>query len=177
MPPEDQSANSVKYMVDPAGLAVSRDVNVSLCTSPLGACLGIAIYDPAARVGGLLHSLLPASKLDPKRAASRPGMFLDTGLAALLAEAEKLNAKRENIRIFVAGGAQMMDETGVFNIGKLNTEILGELLPRLGVKVYARQAGGRTSCSMELTLATGEVRLRFSGQAAAKTLCKPSKIT
>ncbi len=160
-------------MVGLAGLAVSQDPTVSLCTFPLGACLGVAIYDPMVKVGGLLHSLLPDSSIGPRRAASYPGMFLDTGMATLLARAQELKATKENLRVFVAGGAQIMDETPFLNIGKFNSDNLGKLLSRLGLEIYAQQLGGRTSCSMELTLATGEVQLRFCGQAAFKTLCKP----
>src|ERR1700728_1647232 len=115
---EDRIDAAANLMVGLADLAVSHDPNVVLSTYPLGACLGIAIYDPVAKVGGLLHSLLPASSIDPKRAADRPGMFLDTGLAALVWRARELGAKTENLQVFVAGGAQIMDETTPFNIGK-----------------------------------------------------------
>jgi chemotaxis protein CheD len=160
-------------MVGLAGFEVSQDPDVMLCTLPLGACLGIAIYDPKVKVGGVLHCLLPASSLDPKRAASHPGMFVDTGLEALLARAQQLNATRKNLRVFVAGAAQILDEHPFFSIGKSNFDILAGLLAQQGVGVYAQRVGGRTNCSMELTLATGEVRLKYSGQAEPQTLCKP----
>ena len=64
-----------------------------------------------------------------------------------------------------------------FNPGKINYDILAGLLTELGIGIYARNVGGRTNCSMELILATGEVRLKFSGRRAFKSLCKPWKIT
>ena len=168
-----QSANPSKLTVGLAGLAVSQDPNVSLCTAPLGAGLGVAIYDPTVKVGGLLHSLLPSSSMDPGRAASCPAMFIDTGLTALLAAAQQLNATRENLRVCVAGAAQIMDHTSFFNPGKCNYDSLTELLPQLGIKVYAEDVWARNNCSMELDLATGGVLLRYTGQATTKTLCKP----
>jgi len=177
MPLKKQTACPNKFIVVPGGWLLSRDSTASLCTFPLGACLGIAIYDPVAKVGGLLHSLLPASSLDPKRAASRPGMFLDTGLTALLDGAQRLKATRKSLRVFVAGAAQIIDETALFNIGKINCDILPQLLRQLGVKLHAQNVGGRTNRSMELILATGEVLLKFSGQTASMLLCKPSKTT
>jgi chemotaxis protein CheD len=173
MPLEEQTGEPAKHMVGLAGFEVSQDPNVLLCTSPLGACLAIAIYDPKVKVGGVLHSLLPASRLAPDRAVSCPGMFLDTGLKALFARARQLNATKENLRVFVAGAAQIMDESPGFNIAKSNCDMLGELLAEQGVRVYARAVGGRTNCSLELTLATGEVRVKYSGRAEPKTLCKP----
>jgi len=167
-----KTSSPAKFMVGPASLAISQDTNLSLCTYPLGACLGIAIYDAKAKVGGLLHSLLPSSNLDPQRALACPGMFIDTGLAALLAAAHKLNATKENIRICVAGAAQIMDEMMFFNVGKSNYDMLNEMLPQLDMKVHAEHTGGRNSCSMELVLADGEVRLKFCGQPTARILCK-----
>jgi chemotaxis protein CheD len=169
---EGQSAGQATLFVGPASMAVSKNPDALLCTSSLGACLGIAVYDPVTNVGGLMHCLLPASTLDPKRAAQRPGMFLDTGLTALLGGVRELNANAGNLRIFAAGAAQILDESSIFDIGKIQCEYLAKLLEQLGFELYAQSVGGRTNCSMELTLATGEVRLRYSGQNTAKTLCK-----
>ena len=158
-----------------ADLVVSHDPRASLRTLPLGAGLAVAIYDPIAKVGGLLHSLLPTSVLDPQFAVRRPGMFLDTGLAALLGRALQFKAGKENLHICVAGAAQIMDQTTLFDIGPRNYKRLTELLAVEGLKIDAEDVGGKTSCSMELILATGEVRVKFSGQRIARTLCKPLK--
>jgi chemotaxis protein CheD len=174
---EERSAVDARFMVGMAELAVSRDPKVTLCTFPLGSCFGIALYDPVAKVGGLLHSLLPSSTIDPKRATARPGIFLDTGLAALFSRATQLKAKAENIQIFAAGGSQIIDEASLFNIGKRNYDVLVEVLNQLGLKICAQEIGGKTNCSMEVILATGEVRLKYSGQPASKILCKRSMIT
>lgn len=164
-------------MVGLADLAVSQDPTVSLCTSPLGACLAVAVYDPVVKVGGLLHSLLPSSSIDPRRAAHRPAMFLDTGLAALFMRLDILKARKENLQTSVAGAAQIMDDSDFFNIGQRNFQQLTELFAQQGMKIDAQDVGGNTNCSMELFLATGEVRLKYSGQPVAKTLCKSSMIT
>jgi chemotaxis protein CheD len=159
-------------IVGMADLMVTQDQNLVLCTFPLGACLGIAIYDPVVKVGGLLHSMLPDSSIDPKRAAARPGMFLDTGVALLLEYAGKLKAKKENLLIFVAGASEIMDETALFNIGKRNYAVLAGLLAQHGVRIHAEDVGGLTNRTMQLNLATGDVRLKFSGQPKLKILCK-----
>ena len=169
----EQSETANRFMVGMAGLMVSQDQSLVLCTSPLGACLGIAVYDPVVKVGGLLHSMLPDSSIDPERAAAHPGMFLDTGLALLLASAANLKATKENLLVYVAGGSEVMDETGCFNIGKLNCAVLTGLLAHQGLKIHAKDVGGLTNQAMQLSLATGQVRLKLSGQAKIKILCKP----
>lgn len=145
-------------MVGLAGLAASHDPAIALSTDPLGACLGVAIYDPVVKVAGLLHSMLPDSTIDPKRAAERPGMFLDTGLAELLRQAHKLGAKTENLQVFVAGGAQIMDESAAFNIAKRNYEILTELIAKMNLRILAEDIGGRTNRTMSINVASGEVQ-------------------
>lgn len=173
MPFKDEIDNPTRLMVKLAGLEVSKDAEGSLCSLPLGACLGVAIYDPIAKVGGMLHSLLPSSSHDPFRAALRPGLFLDTGLNALLDGMRQIGAKRENLRMFAAGAAEMIDESPVLNIGRSNQKMLDGLLERLGLKIHAQALGGKTNCSMEMFLATGLVRLKYSGDSTLKTLCSP----
>jgi chemotaxis protein CheD len=168
----ERQENGSNFMVGMADLMVSQDRSLILCTFPLGACLGIAFYDPVVRVGGVLHSMLPDSSLDPKRAAARPGMFLDTGVALLLEKVTKLTAKAENLVVSVAGGSEVMDETTCFNIGKRNYSVLHGLLAGKGLKIHAEDVGGLNNRAMQLDLATGEVRLKISGQARLKTLCK-----
>lgn len=169
----DRAESAQELMVGMADLMVSQDQNLVLNTFPLGSCLAIAIYDPVTNVGGLLHSMLPDSSIDPQRAAARPGMFLDTGLASLLKHAEDLKVKPANLLIYVAGGSEVMDETASFNIGKRNFEVLTGLLAQRGLKIHASDVGGLANRAMQLRLATGDVRLRFSGNAQMKKLCKP----
>lgn len=168
----ERSDAAKHFTVGMADLMVSHDQSLILCTFPLGSCLGVAIYDPVVKVGGLLHSMLPDSSIDSKRAAARPGMFLDTGLALLLEHAGNLKAKKENLLVYAAGASEIMDETACFNIGKRNYEVLTSLLAQRDLKIYAADVGGLTNRTMQLDLDTGDVRLKFSGQARMKTLCR-----
>ena len=169
---QDRTDVAKKFTLGLADLAVSRDPNLTLCTAPLGACLAVAIYDPVAKVGGLLHSLLPDSTIDPQRAAARPAMFLDTGLAELLRRATEMQATPANLVVYVAGGGQIIDESTYFNIGKRNYAVLADLLARRSLSIGAEDVGGLANRTIELSIETGEVRLRFSGNVRMKILCK-----
>ncbi len=155
-----------------AELAVSNNVAATLVTVSLGSCLGISIYDPALHVGGLLHIMLPESKINAAKAETTPAMFVDTGVAALLRAACKLGADKQRVQICVAGGAQIMDGGGFFNIGKRNYESLTALLKEHGLAIHAEQVGGMVNRAMYLDLATGDVRLKVSGQPKEMFLCK-----
>jgi chemotaxis protein CheD len=160
-----------------ADLAVVRESSLVLSTQALGACLGVTIFDPVARVAGILHSMLPDSSLDAARAAARPGMFLDTGLAAMLAQARQLHATKENLQLCVAGGARILDDSAHFNIGGRNFEVLKILLDQHGLSIHAHDVGGLSNRSIFLNAVTGEVLLRISGKPQPRSLCKPSTIT
>jgi chemotaxis protein CheD len=169
----DQTEFAQPLLVGMADFLVVHNQNAILRTTPLGACLGVSIFDPAAKVAGILHSLLPDSGIDVARAASRPGMFLDSGLAAMFVRARDLGARLENLTVCVAGGARILDETSYFNIGHRNFEVFTRLLDELGLKPRAQDVGGLSNRSMQLRAATGEVRLKISGQPKMKILCNP----
>lgn len=161
-----------KVVVGIADLAVSNNQTLTLATYSLGSCLGVSIYDPVARVGGLLHVMLPESKIDPDKARRQPAMFMDTGIPALFRAAYELSAEKYRVQICVAGGAQVMDSSGFFSIGKRNYESLKGILNAHGLPVQAEQVGGMVSRSMYLNLATGEVKLKISGRSEDVVLCK-----
>ena len=173
----DQIETIQPLLVGMADYAVVQNQNTVLRTPPLGACLGVSIFEPVAKVAGIMHSMLPDSGIDPARGVSRPGMFLDTGLASMLVRARELGAKLENLVVCVAGGARILDETSYFNIGHRNFEVLTGLLNELGLKLKAQEVGGLSNRAMLLSAATGEVRLKISGQGKLKTLCKPLTTT
>jgi chemotaxis protein CheD len=173
----DQTESTQSVLVGMADFLVVQNRNAILRTPPLGACLAVSIFDPVAKVGGLLHSLLPDSSIDPARAGSRPGMFLDSGLAALLVQARESGADVGNLVVCVAGGARILDETAYFNIGLRNFEVLTRLLGELGLKIQAQEVGGLSNRSMQLNAVTGEVLLKISGQGKMKALCKPLTTT
>jgi len=155
-----------------ADFAVSNSPNLILTTYSLGSCLGIAVYDSVARAGGLLHTMLPDSNLQPEKAAQQPGMFVDTGFKALIDRIAELGAEPHRLKIYIAGGAQIMDSSGFFNIGKKNHQALLEILARENLRVQAEQVGGLVNRTMHLNIATGGVSLKVSGHAKDSPICK-----
>lgn len=167
-----------RVVIGIAGLIASNDANATLMTYSLGACLGIAIYDPVARAGGLLHIMLPDSGIDPSRATGQPGMFVDTGIPALFRAAYTYGADKQRLMIYVAGGAQIMDTSGYFDIGRQNYAALVELIQKHELRIEAEHVGGLVNRTMSLNLATGRVALKISGQSSdTLILCKSSTTT
>ena len=104
-------------------------------------------------------------------------MFVDTGVPALFRAAYQLRAEKHRMLIYVAGGAQIMDTSGFFNIGLRNHEALVKLFKEHTLQIHAEQVGGMFNRNMYLNVGTGEVRLKISGQTQETLLCKSSTTT
>ena len=69
------------------GEAAVAGPDATIVTHALGSCVAVCLWDPEARVGAMLHFLLPESRVNPDRAKSQPGTFADTGIPRLIQEA------------------------------------------------------------------------------------------
>ncbi len=142
---------------------ISRDPDSVLVTYALGSCIAIMIHDPLVQVGGLLHLMLPDSGTNRDKAQEKPFMFADTGIPLLFQGAYAKGANRSRLAVSIAGGAQMMDEAGVFNIGKRNYLAVRKILWKAGVLVQAEDVGGVNSRTVHFDIASGKVSLRGAG--------------
>ncbi|MGV3709530.1 MAG: chemotaxis protein CheD [Gemmatimonas sp.] len=153
-------------IVGVADLRVSGNIEERLVTYALGSCLGVAVYDPVAHIGGLLHVMLPNGALDPDKMAENPSMFVDSGVPALFKECYKLGARKERMLVKVAGGSHngQIDEDEKHQIGKRNLLTLRRLLWKNGVMLHAQETGGvQVSRTMWLDIGTGDVTLKVNG--------------
>jgi chemotaxis protein CheD len=153
-------------VVGVADMVASNDGTAEIVTYSLGSCLGITIYDPLKKIGGLLHIMLPDSNIDPVKAGAMPYMFVDTGVPRLFHAAYNLGADRTRLVVKVAGGSQLLDEKGIFNIGLRNTEAFKKLLAQQGLKIHACETGGITSRTLRLDLANGDTTIKSPGTDA-----------
>ncbi len=153
-----------QLVVGMGDMLVSNDVSAQLVTYSLGSCVGIAIYDPIAKVGGLLHAMLPDSTINPDRAVARPSMFVETGITAMFHAAYKLGAVKERMVVKFCGGGAFLDDKKNFNIGQRNVEATLAILTRNGVNVAASETGGAISRTVRLHLANGDFTLDIPGE-------------
>jgi chemotaxis protein CheD len=153
-----------KEIIGIAEMAVSRDPEALLVTYALGSCIGVALFDPVARVGGLLHAMLPTSSLDRERALKNPERFVDTGVPALFKACYRLGAEKHRIVVKVAGGARMVGTNGrdSFQTGKRNVLMFKKLLWKNGVLLKGEDTGDSLSRTVTLDLATGEFLVKTS---------------
>ncbi len=154
-----------KIVVGISDLKISGDVEDILITYALGSCIAVAIYDRKVKVGGLLHFMLPDSKLDLKKAKSQPGMFADTGIPLLFKSCYKLGAQKKNIIVKIAGGASILENSSYFRIGQKNVTALRRIFWKNKVLIDGEDTGGDHNRTVSLDISTGKVVVK-----------KPSKI-
>lgn len=153
----------MNHVVGISEMHVSKDPSEVLVTYALGSCVGLSLYDPASRVGGLIHCMLPLSKTDLQKAARMPAMFVDTGVQALLQTLFDMSAGRSTLKAKVAGGSRIMDAEGVFNIGERNHTVLRKVLWKNNILITAEDVGGSAPRTMYLHMDTGRTVLRVGG--------------
>lgn len=145
-------------------MCVSQDPEDVIVTYSLGSCIGVSVYDSIAKVGGMVHCMLPLSKIAPEKALAKPCMFADTGVTKLLQEIFNLGATRGNLTVKVAGAASLLDEKGLFKIGERNYTVLRKILWKNNLLIAAEDVKGTASRTMTLYMNTGVTTVKKGGR-------------
>lgn len=154
----------MKHIVGISEMKVSNKKDDMLITYSLGSCLGLTLFDPEAVVGGMIHCMLPLSKIDKTKAQRTPAMFVDTGVPKLLQKLFDLGATRKNLIAKVAGCGQLMDEKKLFKIGERNYTVLRKVLWKNNILIAAEDVYGTVSRTMALYLDSGKTTLKIAGK-------------
>ncbi len=134
-----------------------------LITHALGSCLGLMVYDPVLKIGGLLHAMLPLSKINPRKAKEKPFMFVDTGVPMLFKELYEEGAQKERLLVKATGCGQPMGKNKMFKIGERNHTILKKLFWKNSILLDAEDIGGTDSRTVSFDLSTGQVIISSKG--------------
>ena len=148
--------------VSDAGASTKPDD--TLITHALGSCIGVSLYDTRAGVGGLLHYQLPSSTADPERAKEKPLMYADTGMNWLLERMARMGGERRRMRVRMAGGANMLNDRALFDIGRRNHAAIRKILWQYGMFIEAEQIGGKMPRTMELNVGNGSLSIRSGNE-------------
>ncbi len=153
----------MKTIVGIADMKLSQDPASILITYTLGSCIGVTLYDPLAKVGGILHFMLPESRVDPPKAKINPWIFADTGIPLFFQEAHHLGGEKGRLFIKVVGGAQVLGDSGYFNVGSRNYLALRRILWIHELLISSEAVGGNVNRGVHLEVATGKVWVKTAG--------------
>ena len=155
----------MKYVVAVGDMKIGQEVD-TIVTHALGSCLGLMVYDPIAKVGGLLHAMLPLSKINPDKAKTNPYMFVDTGVPTLFKALYEIGGQKSRMVIKAAGCGNPLGKNEMFKIGERNYTVLKKLLWKNNILLEAEDVGGTISRTVYLDLATGQTVINSGGKKA-----------
>jgi len=139
----------------------------TLVTYALGSCVGIALYDPNANIGGLSHIMLPSSTLRADGQIDDRMKYADTAIPDLINGLESSGASRRSIVAKLIGGANMFNMQGtsfVETIGERNINAAKKELERYGIKLVAEDVGSNYGRTVYFQLEDGMIRVQSLGK-------------
>lgn len=131
-----------------------------LVTRGLGSCLGIVIYEPRKKIGGLAHPMLPISR-DFKH-QTRSAKFVDTVIISMIEKLQEQGCKRSNLSAKLFGGANMfisIPTDSIFNIGVKNIKAARDTLNACSIKIIGEDVGASYGRTIFFELETGVVKI------------------
>ena len=153
-----------KLAVGISDMQVTTDGHKVLITYSLGSCVGLTLHDAVAGVAGMIHCMLPLSKIDPDKAIRNPYMFVDTGVPALLKTMYERGATRKNLIAKVAGAGSPLGNGQVFKIGQRNYTVLRKVLWKNNILIKGENVGGSAARTMIMNVATGYTVVKMDGE-------------
>ncbi len=141
----------------------------TLVAFSIGSGMGISIYDPVSVVGGVLNFILPEStNLNPAKCEKYPFMFADTGIPAFLKALIDLGADSARMKVVIAGAAQILDQTGAFNIGHQNYQAAKSIIGANRLCIHYEDIGGTHSRTLRLEMSSGKSFINLPDQGEMK---------
>ena len=127
----------------------------------LGSCVGVALFDSVAGIGGLAHVILP----DSQEGSGDPGKFADTAVDLLLEGVLAAGAKKARLVAKIAGGAAMFGGETAASLGRRNAIAVEQRLRERGIQLTGSAVGGTKGRRMMLDPASGDVLVEIIGES------------
>ncbi|MCR5388949.1 MAG: chemotaxis protein CheD [Lachnospiraceae bacterium] len=152
-----------------ADLKTGKDPDV-ITTLGLGSCIGIALWDPSTKIGGLAHIMLPDSTKIKNN--SNIAKFADTGIQDLYNKMIAMGASKARLVAKIAGGAKMFEvnsgSSSIGNIGEKNALASKQKLKELGIPLKAEDTGLNYGRTVELDCSNGDYIIKAVGKPPKK---------
>lgn len=139
----------------PGQLAVSQEP--AALSTLLGSCVGVALYDPARRSGGLNHFLLPVGP------QGTPPSFRygDHALEELLGLLVEAGSRPRDLQAKIYGGNLVVEGLAAADVGARNISFARQWLEGRGIPVLESRTGAERGCRITLRTDTFDVDYRL----------------
>ncbi len=137
-PPSQTSEPATAYL-HPGQLFVSAESYA--VTTILGSCVAVCLWDPATKIGGINHFLLPSFSGE---GVASP-RFGNVAIKELLDELARLGSQKHNLLAKIFGGACVLEafRNRQNHLGMKNIEIARELLESESIPLVGHDVGGQ----------------------------------
>lgn len=130
-----------------------------LVTKGLGSCVAVLLRDSRAKVGAMVHIVLPSMERSSRR--ENPFKFADSGIETAIDEMRKMGCSINRMEAKIAGGACMFHfDNMTINIGTKNVSAVMQKLDELGIPVIAYDTGGDYGRTVEFDIADGSMMVK-----------------
>jgi putative nucleotidyltransferase with HDIG domain len=121
----------------------------------LGTCVGVALYDTEAGIGGLIHLLLPEPISQVE--TFQPGKYASLGFPIFLKELYDAGASPKKLKACIAGGAlvgPLRNYDLDLDIGGRTVERVMQFLADEKIKIEKSETGGFFTCCLSVNMQT-----------------------
>lgn len=132
-----------------------------LVTLGLGSCIGLVLYDPVSKIGGMVHIMLPTAPANTP--VDNKSKFADTAVPDLMQMVLLAGATRSRLIAKFAGGAHMFNavcNNDIMNVGDRNMQACKKMLQEHGIRIAAEDTGGACGRSVEFCCESGVLKVR-----------------
>lgn len=152
-------------LIKMAELAVVE--NSKLLKTTLGSCVGVILHEQNRNISGMAHIMLP----DRLRRDYAVGKYADTAIPALLSRVLKRGARKEHLRAFVTGGANMFKsscDTKIATVGDKNIQATKRILDDLSIPIVFEETGGDRGRTVLFDNHSGQIQVKTLGEVVWK---------
>jgi len=156
--------NRTTIIVGLGEIVVTREPTAVLTCVGLGSCIAMCIYDPVAKLGGLVHMLLPMSNSTDMNFV--PSKYVNTGVPLLINRMIKQGAQKSRMVAKMTGGARMLAIPGGstrMDIGTRNISEAKIAMEKEALKLVSAEVGGNAGRTIQFFLNTGKIFVRTAG--------------
>lgn len=137
--------------------AAKRDLVI---VTVLGSCVSACLWDPAARIGGMNHFMLPRSVRGAEEVASLSARLGVYAMELLINQMVKLGAVRARLVAKVFGGGRVLQGLETLNVGDQNGAFVLDFLREERIPVLAEDLYDVWPRKVYFFAGTGKVLVR-----------------
>jgi len=158
----------IKVEVNKGDWKVTNDPDINLCANHLGSAIAIAVLDINKKCIGLLVSpFLKQASIESELQNEDKIYALDIGLKQMFKEIMSFGCKKEQLKIYLIGGAQFLKAPPILSIGTTLCHATKKILKKNGLSIFGEVVGGPLNRSVTFNISGHLVVKSISSQEVA----------